>query len=332
MEVTFLKHNYLKFAIDLKKFELNNLIFKKGKIVVKDKGNEGYLVSPIVNTLSFDELVGSWSAITNATSTCELQISVKSQDVWSKFFSYGEWGLGKENYFYNQDDEKVYMNVDEILLKNNCLGEAFKYKVILKKDAKLSLVCLALRIPGYENKVANEFLPSIVDYNVPKLNQNIVPVIGHEICSATTSTMLLKFKGFDFSQNDKEFEHRYIASLVADPGHNSPTYGNWVYNTAVIGAYGVDAYVARTYSWEELKYHLAKVGPVGASIKGDTGVYKTNGHLIVVRGYKEVNGETFVICNDPNINSRFGENLFVYYEFPLDVFMKFYRGVAYIVL
>ena len=48
------------------------------------------------------------------------------------------------------------------------------------------------------------------------------------------------------------------------------------------------------YSWDELKYHLATVGPVGASIKGDTGIYKTGGHLIVVVGYKEVGNNKYV--------------------------------------
>ena len=51
---------------------------------------------------------------------------------------------------------------------------------------------------------------------------------------------------------------------------------------------------------------------------------------------EEVNGKTYVICNDPNINERFGNDAngnpyFVYYEFPLDVFMNFWRGVIYVV-
>ena len=65
-----------------------------------------------------------------------------------------------------------------------------------------------------------------------------------------------------------EYENRYIANLVADRGHNSPTYGNWVYNTVTMGGYGLNAYVARMYSIEELLYHLAYVGPVSLSMKG----------------------------------------------------------------
>ena len=145
--------------------------------------------------------------------------------------------------------------------------------------------------------------------------------------------MLLKYKGLSFADKD-EYEHRYIANLVVD--HSNDIFGNWVYNTVTMGAFGLTSYVKRLYSWEELKWHLANVGPVGASIAGNAVLYTTGGHLIVARGYREVNGQTYVICNDPNINDRFGNDAngnpyFVYYEFPLDVFMNFWRGVIYVV-
>ena len=103
-----------------------------------------------------------------------------------------------------------------------------------------------------------------------------------------------------------------------------------------MGAFGLDSYVKHLYSWEELKYHLATVGPVGASIAGNAILYNTNGHLIVARGYRVVDGKTYVICNDPNINQRFGNDkdgnpYFVYYEFPLETFMNFWRGTIYVV-
>ena len=336
MNKVFKGHNCICDAQDLKDFQLENLAYVNEKIEVVDKEKEGVLVSPVIETLQFKEIVGSWACITSADSTCELLVSVGVDGKMSKFFTYGEWGLGKENWYENQDDEDAKMSVDEIILKDGKLANSFQFKVIMKKDAQLSIIALTLNIPNYEYPVDVKGLPSIVWYDVPKLNQNMVPVIGHEMCSATTSAMLLKFKGFDFKDKDAEFEHRYVASLVADPGHRAPTFGNWVYNTATIGAFGLDSYVARTYSWEELKYHLATVGPVGASIKGDTGVYKTGGHLLVVVGYKEVGNNKYVLCNDPNINGRFGRDkygndMFVYVEYPLDVFMNFFRGVIYVV-
>ena len=332
----FSNHNFIARANDLLSFDVTNLK-KEGKyLVLADKTKDGVIESPIIETKEFIKLVGSWSAITNPESTIELFISVRINNSWSKYFTYGAWGLGGENLYYNQDDQDVHMDVDEIIAKGDNLANGFRFKVVLKKDAKLSLICIALKIPNYTYPVDASNLPSYVCYDIPCLNQNMVPVIGGEMCSATTSTMLLNYKGFSFKDKDSEFEHRYIAGLVADNGHHAPTYGNWVFNTAVISAFGVDSYVARQYSWEELKLHLATVGPVGASIKGDTGLYKTGGHLIVVRGYREENGKTYVICNDPNINGRFGNDkdgkpLFVYYEFPLEVFNAFHRGVIYVI-
>ena len=332
----FLNHNFIARANDLIKYKTTNIKQNGNRLEVADKTKEATIISPVVETKEFVKLVGSWSCLTDKDSTIELSIAVKTGDTWSRFFTYGAWGLGGENLYYNQDDEKVHMDVDEVILKEGNKGNGFCFKVTLKKDAKLSLICIALKIPNYIYPVDASNLPSYVCYDIPCLNQNMVPVIGGEMCSATTSTMLLNYKGFSFKDKDSEFEHRYIASLVADNGHHSPTYGNWVFNTAVISSYGVDSYVARHYSWEELKLHLATVGPVGASIRGDTGLYKTGGHLIVVRGYREVDGKTYVLCNDPYINERYGNDkdgkpLFVYYEFPLEVFNAFHRGVVYVV-
>ena len=336
MERKFLGYNLIEEIDNLLDYEAaENVVRKENAIVLKDGHNEGFIESKIINTDNFDKLVCSWVALTDKTRTVEVMVKVLVDGVWSKYLTYGAWGLGRENYYYDDADEDVRIYVDEVLVKNNKKGNAIQYKVILRKEQEQSPVlrniCVMMHVDHIEYTLPDCYLPGVVEYAVPRLNQNIVPVIGHEMCSATTTAMLLKFHGFDFKEYDEEFEHRYVASLVADPGHNNPTFGNWAFNTAVMGAYGLKSYVAGMASWEELKYHLAKVGPVGASIRGETGVYKTGGHLLVVVGYKEVDGKTFVICNDPNINSRFGEGLFVRYEYPLETFMNFWRNVAYIV-
>lgn len=336
MERIFKGYNLIEEIGDLSNCESSqNICFLKDAILLNDNAKEGFIESKKITTESFDKLVCSWAAITSKVQTVEVMIKVRVDNNWSKYLSYGIWGLGRENYYYNDEDDDVEIYVDEVLIKNKKRADGIQYKVILRKDDEkspiLRNVCVMMNTIDkvYEGTCSD--LPYIVEYAVPRLNQNIVPIIGNEMCSATTTAMLLKFYGFDFKEYDKEFEHRYVASLVADPGHNSPTFGNWAFNTAVMASFGLKSYVAAMASWEELKHHLAKVGPVGASIKGDTGLYKTGGHLLVVIGYKEVDGKTYVICNDPNINSRFKEGLFVRYEYPLETFMNFWRKVAYIV-
>ena len=312
---------------------------KDGKVVLKEGKTSGKYESIEFDTLQFDELVATWACVTSTQATAELEVSVFTKGAWTKYFTYGEWGLGKVNTYYNQTDTNASMKVDEILLNSGALGSKFKYRVTLKRDSitvdspRLSLVAVTLNIPNYSYPVDATNLPKEVDYELPRLYQHDVKVIGSTICSATTTTMLLKYNGHDFSEEAKtyanaslwgQYEHGYIASLVADPGHNSPTYGNWVYNMATAGAFGEDAYVARMYSWEELKAYLANYGPVGASIAGNFGIYSTAGHLIVVRGYKETATGTTVICNDPNVKG-------VYYEVSLEIFMNAWRGVVYII-
>lgn len=319
--------------------EYKNTELTDGKIVLKEGFLDGSYESKEYDVLAFSEAVGSWNCITSKTKTAELQVSVCVNNKWSKFLSYGQWGLGKENYYYNDGDEIADIKVDEIIIKNDLLADKIKYRVILKRcdineqSPELSLVALTFVIPNYSYPVDATSLPSNVDYDVPLLYQHDVKKVGNVICSATTSTMLLKYKGYDFTKEAKtyskveewgEYEHGYIATLVADPGHNAPTYGNWTYNMAVIGALGETAYYSKMYSWEELQYHLANFGPVGIGIRGNFGIYTSSGHILVCRGYRIEKGQTTVLCNDPNVKG-------VYYEVPLEIFKGAWRGSAYIV-
>ena len=335
-ELDFMFHNIIDYTSKYTRSHLTNLEFNNnGKVVLSSGATSGTYESRVFNTRKFKSLVGSWSCITSPNATIELEISVCVNGKWSKYFTYGVWGLGKDNYYYNQTDSSTNtkMSVDEIII-NSGSATACKYRVTLRRNSAttdspvLSLVCLALDISesDYSYPVDVSNLPKSVDNEIPKLYQYDVPGIGGSICSATTTTMLLKWKGYSFTNKGKAYEHEYIASLVADPGHNSPTYGNWSYNMAVAGAYGDNAYVARMYSWEEVMYHLATVGPMGASIRSSNGEwgYNTNGHLVIIRGYRiNSDGSTIVICNDPAVKN-------VYYEVTLRQFLTCWRGVSYV--
>ena len=216
------------------------------------------------------------------------------------------------------------------MVKNSKTANAIQYKFILRRDAvtidspKLSLVAFAIEIPGYTHQVDLSKYPSSFVYSVPKLYQQIVPTIGNSICSPTSSTMLLKYKGEDFSAFD-QYEHRYIANLFKDYGND--IFGNWVYCAVGMGAYGYDAYVARYYSVEELVEHLAVIGPCAISVKGqmtsDKKNYYTGGHLLVAIGYEfDVNGNLTIVCNDPNVSE-------VECRYTKAVIENTWRGVIY---
>lgn len=330
-EEYFKYHNLVVRAKDFVTSKFNGLVYDEasGRVKLASGALEGSYESKVYNIHDAYEIVGSYACLTSKDATCECGYSLKVGSSWSKYFTYGVWGLGKENYYYNSEDSLVKMDVDEIMVKNGATASAVKFKFTLRRNnastesPALSMVACCLFINDYTYRVDESQILPAKDWDVPKLYQHDVPNIGSVICSPTTTTMLLKFMGMSFKDKGYTYEHEYIARMAADPGHNSPTYGNWSYNMITAGALGATAYVARIYSVEELKYHLCTVGPIGASIRGNFGIYTTGGHLIVVRGYRDENGSTTIICNDPNVKG-------VYYEVSLSIFLGAWRNMAYI--
>ena len=138
-----------------------------------------------------------------------------------KYITYGEWGLGLKNLYYNDSDSVAKLNTDEIFSVGGD-ADAIKYRFVMRrKDAsvespKLLLVAFAIEMNNYSYPIDTTDLPTQKDHDLPKLYQHDVPVIGGSICSATTTTMLLKNKGFDFSNKGYAYEHEFMANMVAD--------------------------------------------------------------------------------------------------------------------
>lgn len=314
-----------------------NLEIVDGKLQLTAGSLTGTYTSNIIDTLQFTELVGSWASTSSKDATVEFQVRVRANGEWSKYFSYGEWGFGRENKSYDSSDSIAKLATDEVKMQAGKIGNAIQFKVTLKRTSasvespKTSLLAAALLIPGYSYTPDISNLPSQKIYDVPQLYQHVVPTIGDSICSPTSSTMLLKYYGIDMkaqSDYNHSYEHEYFARRVNDYGHN--IFGNWVYNTVGMSAFGFDSYVKRMYSYQELLVHLNEVGPVSASIKGSVVVekgknYTTNGHLIVVKGYRiDSTGQIYIIVNDPNLSN-------VDDEMKLNNFLSVWRNVIYVI-
>ena len=330
------EHQFLAYSKDLDPELFHNVRLVGDYLELVDEEDTGYYESEIYRISSVSKLVASWGAITSTTSTVELQVRVMVGGNWSKYFSYQKWGFGLNNKSVNDSDNIAKLSIDELMILNGLKATRIQYKVLLyrtgNESPKLKHVAMALTMDGYTYKPDISTLPKVKDYDVPKLNQQAVPTIGNSICSPTSSAMLLMYKGHDFSAFD-EYPHRYTAEKFKDYGAN--IFGNWVFNTVGMSQYET-SYVGKMYGYEELFHHLNEIGPVAASVRGDMGLYNTGGHLLVVRGYRILDdGKIYVITNDPNIDARFGNDsngnpLFVYYEFPLEVFMRTWNGMVYI--
>lgn len=309
----------------------------EGRIVLNDNAVVGTYYSEENNHRPFYEAVASWGAVTTKDATCELFVSVKVGDTYSDYISYGEWGLGLQNKCVGQKNNLIRLVEDEIKVLNSKEATGFKYKFVLRRtDAKtpspeVFLIAFSFNMNNYSYSVDKSLLKDSVRYDVPQLYQHDVPGIGSIICSATSSTMLLKYKGHDFSKINV-LEHEYIAGLVKDYGNN--IYGNWVYNCVGMSAFNEFAYVKRFADTYEFLYSLQEVGPMAASIKGtvkyvktvngQSGSYTTAGHLLVVTGYEITDAGTFIYINDPNVNT-------VSIKVTLQDFLDIWRNVSYIV-
>ena len=321
--------------IDYNVTNMENCHLEDGLLVLDDDALSGSYESDIISTISFSSLVPTWDAVTNTKATVRFFVKAYVDDKWSDYIYYSSvpWGLGLNNASKNQTNTLAKLDVDEFIILNNKLGTKVQFKLELKRDTlniespKVFRVALALESTeaSFNGYSLNE-LPQDIKYDVPKLYQQVVPSIGSIICSATSTTMLLKYKGLSFVNYDSQYEHRYVASLVKDCGNN--IYGNWVYNCVTMGAYGFKAYVKRMESLEELCNHLAYVGPVALSVRGtmasDKKTYTTNGHLIVITGYNYNNGVLSFYSNDPNVQE-------VSCVYSSNVIDNVWYGIAYVI-
>jgi len=149
------------------------------------------------------------------------------------------------------------------------------------------------------------------------------PEIRGSICSPTSVSMVMGYWGEerDFVQNAME---------AYDP--NYAIFGNWVRSTQLASQYGLDSWVTRMRSYDDVKAWIASGVPVIASIRFREGEFpsnvleRTNGHLIVIRGFTE-DGD--VIVNDPGSIERGEAVVYNADELANAWFAK--GGVAYII-
>jgi len=129
---------------------------------------------------------------------------------------------------------------------------------------------------------------------------------GEAWCSATSTAMVLQYWGAGPSAADLTWVSPPVDAEVDFSARNVFDYtydgaGNWPFNTAYAGRYGLEGFVTRLRSLTELE-ELVRAGiPVIISVsfkKGglDGAGYGTNGHLMVVVGFTDTGD---VVVNDP---------------------------------
>ncbi|WP_019228704.1 C39 family peptidase [Sedimentibacter sp. B4] len=304
--------------------ELTGLELEEDFLRLREGMDEGFLVTPIIETEKFSEITPSWNSRTDENSFVEVFIQVRIENQWTDFVSYGVWSTDGFNKGIKEHGnyEHIRVTEDRIFIKDNKFADAVRMKAVLTgKSPKLKLI--AFSTDSGEDEELEGDCYRIIE-NVPTISQLASGhKDSHSICSPTSLTMTLKFHGKNLSLDE-------VTKGTFDTG--SELYGNWPQNTAYAGEQGMRAYTKKCKSINVVKNLIAKGIPVVASVvsknkeqlDGAISAFPS-GHLMVVVGFQNVCGTEYIVVNDPAANSD--EEVRKMYN--LDQWVKVWRHYIY---
>ena len=288
------------------------------------------------------ELIPSYNAECPRDTGVRLQARVRVDGEWSPWLYFGRWGRTVDA--ERREDRPVTefsagrVAIDTLVLRRP--ADAYQVRMVLQSlspDAAspgpvVRRVAAVASGPVADTEARRRLLtaPAVAgkwdrSLSVPFIPQGDGPtsVIG-EVCSPTTVTMVAQYHGVGRGLTEN-------AMAIYD--EEARIFGNWNRAVQRAGELGLDAWITRFRTWEQVKAQIAAGQPVIASIKFEKGVMPSNpiyqdtdGHLIVIRGFTP---EGDVIVNDPA--SRAKGNAVVYKSQELGKAWFNAGGVAYII-
>jgi len=293
--------------------------------------DEGTWVSPEVRPgFALTELVGSWNADTPTGSWVEVAVQGLADDgSTSKWYVLGRWSEDDASFHSTsvpgQGDDLATVAIDTLVTREDRALVTYRLRLSLLREAgstaspTVSMAgAMASRLPEankVETSATTMARTRVLD--VPTYSQEIH--VGHypqwdgggeAWCSPTSTSMVLGYWGVGPTPAE------YAWVTADDPDHQDPwvdhaaryTYdynydgaGNWPFNTAYAGRYGMESFVTRLRSLAEAEQFVKTGIPLVVSLSFkknelDGAGYGTNGHLLTIVGFTE-DGD--VVVNDP---------------------------------
>jgi hypothetical protein len=295
--------------------------------------------SPTVETsFDFTELLPSWNAI--VPERTGVMFHVRARDArtgdWSPWLYTGFWGqtVGLNRTI---DFEHGKVEVDVLVLDRP--ANAFEVRATMLSFDPAGQVSPTLRRVAavYSREVKDETTrlalvgaPERIAADPRDLPlifraQGLAPAnLKSEICSPTSTSMVMAYAGVDVPMVES-------ALTVYDPEYD--LFGNWNRAVQFAGSMGLDAWLERFASMDDVRARISAGQPVIASIRFGSGEFPSNvmdataGHLIVIRGF---NAEGDAIVNDPASRDR-GEGIVYKADELARAWFGGAGGVAYII-
>ncbi len=296
--------------------------------------DRGRWTSPWVRPgFGFDQLIASYNASTPVGTFIEVSTRARSTagrpGSWD---SLGRWA-GHDRGFHRmtlgrQADDVARVAVDTLVAKSGTrLGQwqlrlsLFRRSGTSKTPVVSMVAAVASHLPNHAptsrpGSGAGHSLP------VPRYSQEIhrgeYPQYdggGEAWCSPTSTSMVLGYwdrlpAPRDYAWVDPSYEDPWVDHAARGTfAHGYDGTGDWPFNTAYAGRFGLDAFVTRLRSLREAELFIKAGIPLVASISFGPGeldgapIRSTSGHLLVIRGFTATGR---VVVNDPAASSSRG--------------------------
>ncbi|MBE0538889.1 MAG: T9SS type A sorting domain-containing protein [Ignavibacterium sp.] len=256
-----------------------------GKSIMLQEGiNDGYVIlKPQYSQSPFNEGLPSWNgSAPNSYSSFKVQMRFPYNGGWSPWLTVGFWKSNIWGSYGTLTYGGGYIDYDNVKL--NSYQSAWQFKIIMTRTSsdKESPTINKLSFFISDSRTTNSVnLTSIVNDNPEAIfiptqfvyQYGVDPVIGPDICSPTSVSMILKSYNI-------EVDPYQFAVATRDPYFNM--FGMWPRVVQNASEYGLDGAVTRYRSWSEVRDVLANGGRISMSVGSP--LYPV-GHLLMIAGF-----------------------------------------------
>jgi hypothetical protein len=271
-------------------------------------------VSPVHEVTSgFTTAIASWNVVTPSDAWMEAQLRVRVGDRWSRWYTMGEWSRTREdNHRHSvarQADADGTVDTDTLELVKHATAWQLQLHLHAAKTGERPMVSLLAVTTGSDLAAARaqaERAAWGIELDVPERTQRALESPdalaggGDAWCSPTSVSMIMAY--WAQRENAPSWD---VGVSAAAQGTYDPVYdgcGNWPFNVAFASEHGLAGWVERLSGIAEMERYIIAGIPLAASIRVAPGQLhgspypKTDGHLLVVRGFTSGGN---VIANDP---------------------------------